>query len=99
MAAVVVLHDQESSNTPEFPVGLRSSPLEVGVCVDQCVACSFLLLWAISVDCSEGTRAPGVRCVVYLMKRFTCGKRLSKTLLLYFSSAAWDVLQAQRGLF
>ena len=62
MAAVVVLHDQESSDTPEFPVGLGGSSLEVGVCVDQCVTCSFLLLWAISVDCSEGTRAPGVRC-------------------------------------
>lgn len=37
-------------------------PLEVGVHTDQCVPCIFLLLWAISVDCSEGTRAPGVRC-------------------------------------
>lgn len=37
-------------------------PLQVGVHTDLCVPCTFLLLWAISVDCSEGTRAPGVRC-------------------------------------
>lgn len=64
MAAVVVFHDQERSNTPEFPVGLGGSPLEVGVRADQCVACTFLLLWAISVDCSEGMRTPGVRCCI-----------------------------------
>lgn len=58
---MVVLHDQESSNAPEFPVGLGGSPLDVGECVDQCVAFSFLLLWVLSVDCSEGARAPGVR--------------------------------------
>lgn len=38
--------------------------LEVGVCVDQYVACWFFSLWAKSVDCSEGIRAPGVRCCV-----------------------------------
>lgn len=61
---MVVFHDQESSDTPEFPVRLGGSQSAVGVRADQCVACTFLLLWAISVDCSEGTRAPGVRCCI-----------------------------------
>jgi len=61
----VVFRDREISNTPEFPVGLGgSSTLEVGVHADRCVAGTSFLLWAISVDCSEGMRAPGVRCCV-----------------------------------
>lgn len=60
----MVLHDQENANTPEFPVGLGGSAIEVGVCVHHYVACWFFLLWAKSVDCSEGIRAPGVRCCV-----------------------------------